>query len=305
MNTRRYLQILLASVVLASAGCQSFIKNATPAKIEANASDIYTFRVKVDENLHNVVPKSLWVELVINGETIKMKRDKANGKFMWSCDYPVPSTVSEVPYYFVAHYLAETNGTQTKEITYSTDSTKGNKPYTSIITNRYVIKIASSRSPVGATIAVVGQGFTETDKIIVGEAEAQSSLVSHSHINFIVPNLPVAKTYDVKLRTQDGDLSAGKLHIDSSTIGVQPSALNIKVGEALPVTFFIDSPAPEAGLTIDIVTDISACVVMPVVTIPAGQRSVSVSISGAQAGSGFLFISADGYDKAKVPVTVE
>jgi hypothetical protein len=305
MKTRSYFQIIMASALLAFAGCQSFIANKTPAKIEANASDIYTFRVKVDETLRNVVPNTMKVDIVINGETHAMHRDTESGKYVWSFDYPVPSNVSLVPYYYIARFLAENDGYKTSEVVYSSDIDSYGKPYSSIISNRYVIKISSPRSPVGATIAIVGQGFTDGDRIIVGDTEAKTSLVSHSHISFIVPALPVSRTYKVSLRTAEGDLAAGTLHIDPSTIGVQPNSISIKAGESVPVTFFVDSPAPAGGLTIEVVTDVPASVVMPVVTIPEGQRSVSVSVQGAQQGKGFLFISAEGYDKAKIPVAVD
>ncbi|HNX05029.1 MAG TPA: cell surface protein [Opitutales bacterium] len=304
MNTRQLFKITLASAVLALGGCQHFVENTTPVKIPANASDLYTFTVKVDENQRKIVPKTLWVEMVINGETVKMHRDR-DGKYVWTCDYPVPSNVSDVPYYFIIHFISENDGNQVKEIVYSTDETGSSKPHKSIITNRYVIRVASSRSPVGAMIPVVGQGFSPSDTIIVGDVEARTTIVSRNNLNFIVPYLPAGASYEVKLHTQDGDISAGRLRIDNSTIGVQPNALTLKQGESFPVTFFIDIPAPTGGLTIDIQTDIPASVVMPVVVIPEGQRSVSVTVQAGQPGQGVLILKTPGYEIAKIPVTVE
>jgi hypothetical protein len=306
MNFRSHFSLFAAASILLLAGCQSFIENKTPTKIEANASDLYTFKVRIDEALRHVVPGSMNVGIVINGETHEMQRDtESKGKYTWTIDYPVPNNVSEVPYYFIATYFADHDGARTKETEYSTNFTTANKPYLSIIANRYVIKISSPRSPVGATIAVVGQGFTDADRIVVGDVEAQTSLVSHSHINFVVPNMPAGKTYKVVLRTTDGDTPAGTLRIDPSTIGVQPSNISLKSGESIPVTFFIDSPAPAGGLTIDVQTAIPESVIMPVVTIPEGQRSVSVTIQGGKPGSAFLIINADGFEKAKIPISVE
>jgi len=304
MNLKGYSRIIAVAAALMLAGCQSFIQNKTPAKIEANASDLYTFKARVNEAMNHVVPNTMRMAIVINGETHEMQRDPEGGRYDWTFDYPVPSNVSDVPYYYVATYIADHDGTRTKEISYSTTS-NSDQPFKSIIANRYVIKISSPRSPVGAMIAVVGQGFTDADKIVVGDVEARTSLVSHNHINFVVPSLPAEKTYKVVLRTTDGDTPAGTLRIDPSTIGVQPSSIKLKSGESMPVTFFIDSPAPVGGLVIDVVTAIPASVIMPVVTIPEGQRSVSVTVQGGQPGSDFLIISAPGYEKAKIPISVE
>lgn len=305
MNTRQLFRITLASAALSLAGCQHFVANTTPAKIPANASDIYTFTVKVDEAQRKIVPKSLWVEMVINTETVKMHRD-SDAKYTWTCDYPVPSNVSETPYYFIAHFIVDDGGgTKVKEVVYSTDETGSSKPHKSIITNRYVIRMTSNRSPVGAMISVVGQGFSEADTIMVGDTEAKTTIVSRNALSFIVPNLPAGPSYEVKLHTQDGDISAGRLRIDTSTIGVQPNSLSLKQGDSVPVVFMIDTPAPAGGLKIDIQTDVSASVVMPEVTIPEGQRSVSITVQAGQPGQGVLILTAPGYDKAKIPVTVE
>ena len=305
MNSRSYFRVMTAALLFFVAGCQSLIQNKTPAKIEANASDLYTFRVKVDESLLNAIQGTVNVGIVINGETHAMQRDPDGGKYDWMFDYPVPSTVSDVPYYFVVTYYAMQGGNETKVVKFSTDSTPDHKPFSSIITNRYVIRISSPRSPVGATIAVVGQGFTDADKIVVGDVEAETSLVSHNHLNFVVPQLPADKTYKVVLRTMDGDSPAGSLRIDPSTIGVQPNDIKIASGDSIPITFFIDSPAPSGGLTIDVQTAIPASVIMPVVVIPEGQRSVSVTIQGGQPGSDYLVNSAEGYEKARIPIAVE
>jgi hypothetical protein len=305
MKTRHLFQISLAATLLAFAGCSTFIKNATPQKIEANASDIYTFRVKVDESLRKVMPKSMRVDIVINGETHPMVPDRAAGKYIWMYDCPIPSNVSDIDYYFIAKYYLDDSPSRTPKIEYSSDFLKSHNTYSSIITNRYVIKVASSRSPVGATIAVVGQGFTDGDKIVVGDIEAETSIVSHNHMNFIVPRLAAGQAYEVKLRTQDGDLSGGKIFIDKSTVGVQPNVISMKVGESIPVTFFVDAPAPAGGLTINVQTDIGSSIVMPVVVIPEGQRSVSVTLQASSAADGVLIIDTDGFEKAKVPVTIQ
>ena len=305
MKNRHLFQFALAASVLTLAGCNTFMSNATPQKIEANASDIYTFRVKVDESLRKVMPKSMRVDIVINGETHPMHPDRTAGKYIWMFDCPIPSNVSDVDYYFVAKYYVEGSNSRTPRIEYSSDFTKSHSTYSSIITNRYVIKVASSRSPIGATIAVVGQGFTDDDKIVVGDIVCDTRVISHNHINFIVPRLAANQSYEVKLRTADGDLSGGKIYIDRSTIGVQPNMISMKVGESIPVTFFVDAPAPAGGLTIDVQTDIGSSIIMPVVTIPEGQRSVSVTLQGASAADGVMLVGADGFEMAKVPVSIK
>ncbi|MFA5257417.1 MAG: IPT/TIG domain-containing protein [Opitutales bacterium] len=305
MKTRHIFQAVCLIAATALAGCQSFVENLTPARIEANASDIYTFRVRVDENMRSVIPKSLQVDIVVNGETHAMKLDPTMGKFVWMYEYAVPSSVSNIPYYYVLHYKVLGTSGPVDEVVYSSDLTPKHTVYTSSIVNRYVAQISSSRGPVGATIGVLGQGFTEFDKVVIGEVEAPTTFVSHNQVNFTVPPIPAGQSYEVKLRTGEGDLSAGVLRVDTATIGVQPTSVSVRAGESIPLTFFVDSPAPAGGLTINVTTNIPSSLVMPEVVIPAGQRSVSVTVSGAATGSGFIWIKADGYEEAKIPATVE
>jgi hypothetical protein len=213
--------------------------------------------------------------------------------------------VSKIPYYYVLSYKLKGESGYVDEVSYSTEFTPGNAPYVSTIVNRYVVHLSSSRGPVGALISILGQGFTEFDKIVIGNVEIATTFVSHNQLSFTIPAVPAGKSYDVMLRTGDGDLPAGRLTVDASTIGVQPTSLIINVGESVPLTFFIDSPAPEGGIAIDITTDIPECVVMPEVVIPAGQRSVSVPTQGAAAGTGYLWMEAEGFEKARIPVTVQ
>ncbi|MBN1402935.1 MAG: IPT/TIG domain-containing protein [Opitutales bacterium] len=305
MKTRHLIIAALALSATAFTACQSFVQNLTPSRIEANASDIYTFRVKVDENMRSVIKGTMNVEIVINGETHLMRRDEALGKFIWMYEYQVPSNVSTIPYYFILKYQSKGNTGPVNETVYSTDFTPEHRPYSSNIINRYVAQISSSRGPVGATIGILGQGFTEFDRVMVGEVEAPTSFVSHSQLNFTIPPIAAGQTYNVSVRTGDGDLSAGMLRVDAATIGVQPTALSLGVGDSVPLTFFIEGAAPAGGLIINVTTDIPNNIVMPVVVIPAGQRSVSVTVQGLSYGSGHLWISAEGYQESKLPISVQ
>jgi outer membrane murein-binding lipoprotein Lpp len=291
MNTRRLVIAIISLTAALLAGCSSFVQNLTPARFEANASDIYTFRVKVDEKMRNVIKGTMKVELVTDGKSYKMKPDPVLGKYVWMYELQVPSNVSTIPYYFVLNYQSEGNSGPVNEKVYSTEFTPEHKTYTSTIANRYVAQISSSRGPVGSTIGILGQGFTNYDKVVIGDVEAPTVFVSHSQLNFSIPPIPAGKTYVVSVRTGDGDLTAGRLRVDAATIGVQPTALSLGVGDSVPLTFFIDGVAPAGGLLIEVTTDIPNSIVMPVVVIPAGQRSVSVTIQGAAFGSGYLWIS--------------
>jgi len=305
MKTRHLFQAACLFAAIAFSGCQSFVQNLTPARIEANASDIYTFRIKVDENMRNVIPNTMRVDIVVNGETHAMRRDLTIGKFVWVYEYQVPSNVSNIPFYAVLHYKSSGNAGPVDEVLYSTDLTPGNKLYSSSIVNRYVAQISSSRGPVGATIGVLGQGFTEFDKVVIGDVEAPTLFVSHNQLNFTIPPMAAGQTYDIKVRTGDGDLNAGNLRIDSATIGIQPTSLSLRNGESLPITFYVDSAAPVGGLIISVTTNVPNSIIMPEVVIPAGQRSVSVPVDGAAPGSGFIWVKADGYQEVRVPVSVE
>lgn len=104
--------------------------------------------------------------------------------------------------------------------------------------------------------------------------------------------------------TLSSGLEVGTIRVDPATVRVVPSSLDLAQGESGMLIFSIPTPAPAGGMVINVTTDAPASVVMPEVFVPAGDRSVNVSVQGGQPGSGSLYISVSGQNEIIVPVTV-
>ena len=101
-----------------------------------------------------------------------------------------------------------------------------------------------------------------------------------------------------------GALDIGNFRIDESVLGVSPSSLEIKSGDSATLLFKIDFEAPDAGLPIDVRTDISQSVIMPVAIITKGNKTVNIPIRGGEPGEGKLVVTAPGYQPVEVPIRV-
>ncbi|MGQ9454251.1 MAG: Ig-like domain-containing protein, partial [Armatimonadota bacterium] len=84
-----------------------------------------------------------------------------------------------------------------------------------------------------------------------------------------------------------------------------PSYLPIAEGRSSTLQLMIPNDAPPGGLTANVVSSNSSIVVVPsTVTIPGGQRSVKVSVSGVTAGEAVVTASAEGFTSAQASVRV-
>ena len=303
MKTR--LLSLLALAALALSGCSTPIRDITPARLEANPSGIYTFRMEATPPKANVVEGSIRAQIVINGEVHDMYPSETLGRKVYEYEYRVPASVSDVSYYYVVTYEYIQDGRKRQATHYSTDSRPDNRLNQARIVNRYVVQLGTTRSPVGVPVSVMGAGFSQYDRVKVGDAEAETRYISPTTLTFTVPALPAGRTYEVSVVTGEGELNAGRLRIDSSSITVQPARVSLSAGDREQLTFIIDGPAAPGGLNVTVETDIPASVIMPEVTIPPGARSVSVTVQGGGSGKGKLVISAPGYDPVTVPIEVQ
>jgi len=279
------------------AGCGDLtLSNLTPKKIPKNPSRIYTLSLDAQINNGSVSRDTLLAEIVIDGNTYPMQKSEA-GKDIWEYDYRLPGDRRGAKYlYKVTYDVGGIHGKSKKEVRSALQ--------TFLLSNRYVISLQSERGPVGATIPVLGSGFTEFDKIVVGEQEAVTSHVSDSQLTFVVPSLKAGETYPVALEGANGQDPVGNFRIDPSTISVEPSKLSLQSGQTELMLFQISFEAPPAGLYIDIKTDIPASIKMPEVIIPGGARTVSVNVQGGQPGTGSIKIAMPGFDEVTIPVEV-
>ena len=288
--------IYIVSASLLFSGCQNTFTNLTPARIPTNPSGIYTISCTVNPSSANVVKGTLKASITIDGKTHPMRKSSSNSR-VFTYDYVVPNDRTEAKYFFTSKYYADIKGAEReREMT--------SKLYRMSLTNKYVISMQSERGPVGTEIPIVGRGFREHDRVIVGDFEAETRFMSDVALSFFVPPLPAYETYPVTLKTNSGELDVGQFRIDPSVFTVTPSSISVNAGQETIILFAIQEPAPSGGLLIDVTTDIASSVIMPEVVIPSGARTVRIPIEGGQAGNGSLFINAPGFTEITIPIQV-
>jgi hypothetical protein len=286
---------LSASLLLAS-GCSSVIVNMTSETVSANPSNIYTITAKVRPNDSNYVRGTVKPRIVIAGKVHDMVPSPL-GEHLFEYDFTMPPGVTEVPYYIVATYQVNNNGIIGIREKFT--------PITRLrLTDRYVYTMDANRAPVGATVGVVGRGFTPQDVVYVDNVPARTVFESTNALSFAVPAVPAGRSYRVSVVNPTGTSPVGTLRVDGLAIRVTPSSLHLATGQNAALTFTLPSPAPAGGLLIDVTTDIPRSVIMPEVIVPAGSTSVTVTVQGGAPGSGALFVSTPGAGELTVPVMV-
>tara|TARA_Y100000588_G_scaffold357830_1_gene415432 strand:- start:151 stop:1053 length:903 start_codon:yes stop_codon:yes gene_type:complete len=298
----KQIQIFPSLVVLATglfflSGCGDItLTNLTPKKLPKNPSRIYTLSVDAQINNGAVDRGSMGAEIVIDGKAYPMEKSEA-GKDIYEFDYRLPGERRDAKYFYKIKYSLENiAGTTKKEVKSALQQ------FT--LSNRYVITLESERAPVGATIPVLGRGFTEFDKIVLGEDEAITNFVSESQLSFIVPTLEAGKTYKVSMEGAKGREPIGNFRVDPSTINVIPKMLSLQPGQKELMIFQIQFEAPPGGLFIDVKTDVPNSVKMPEVIVPGGARTVSINVQGGEPGSGSIVIRMPGFEEVVIPVQV-
>lgn len=282
---------------LTSCNQPSFI-NLTSGNLSQNPSGIYTLQTELEIQDRQVKQDTIEVFAVVGGDTFPMVKDPVN-PFLWSCDYKLPQGFDEATYYYLAKYSIHgtTSGSSPKEVKSDLQVFR--------LENRYVGNLASYRGPVGVEIAVQGRGMTKYDSITLGGSKATTRFLSENELRFTVPALPSGIDYPVQLiGGPHGALDIGNFRIDESVLGVVPSSLEIKSGDSATLLFKIDFEAPEAGLTIDVKTNIPSSVIMPEATISQGNKTVNIPIRGGEPGEGKLVVTAPGYQPVEVPLRV-
>lgn len=293
--------LFLLGGILALAGCSTTFQDYTPERIPQNPSGIYTFSFSTELPSSNRVDGSERAKIVINGQTYDMERSSEDD-LTFTFDYKMPPGVTEARYYYIVSWdysSADGIATATR---YST--VEDGKIYQARLINRYPIQLVNDRGPAGASIPIVGNGFSSQDVVLVGDTEALTTVHSSNSLEFIVPPLPAGRTWPITLRTGSGDLSAGNFRIDEAAFSVQPQELFLSSGEMDFLIVEIDNAAPLGGLYVDARTDIPNSLIIPEITIAEGSRSVNVNVTAGEPGSGILVLSVPGYAPIEIPVTV-
>lgn len=293
--------LFLLGALLLLAGCNTTFQDFTPERIPQNPSGIYTFSFTAELPKGTRIEGTERAQIVINGETFDMIRSSADD-LSFTYDYKMPPGVTEARYYYIVSWdYSAANGTKTA-MRYSTVET--GKVFQARLINRYPIQMVNDRGPAGASIPIVGNGFTSQDVVVIGGTEALTTIHSPNSLEFVVPSLPAGRTYRVALRTGSGDLSAGFFRVDEAALRVQPQQVNLMSGDMDFLIVETENVAPLGGLYIDAQTDIPQSLIMPEIIIPEGARSVNVNVTAGEPGSGVLVLTVPGYAPIEIPVTV-
>ena len=332
MTQRKFSFWTIAALGLVTflTGCQSRFNNLTPERIPQNPSGLYTFSFGAQLIATNVVEDSERATITINGESFPMVRSDEGGR-IFTYDYAMPLGLNEARYFFTLEYDYTNLGGSGTNAFFSTDEEGG--VYVARLINRYAIQLVADRGPPGATIDLVGSGFSPGDVIIIGGQAANTTINDGNSLDFVVPFLQTGMTYDVALRTAQGELPVGRFRVDPARSGssvamaggttggtgfnsefssgnagalsVFPPSLELFEGESLILLVQLSGVAPPGGLAVDVTTDVPESVIMPEVVIPAGAQTVSVSVEGGIPGSGNLYLTIPGSPELVVPVIVE
>ncbi len=293
---KRYFALLLAASALAFAGCDVKVTDLTPPSMKANPSNVYTITAQVAVTNSAVVKESVVAEVIINGKAHPMQ-PAPGGSSLYEYDFKMPSGFNEARYYLLIQYdRKRTEGTTRKEISTELSSFR--------VERRYSVDLEVDRAPVGTKVAILGRGFSSSDKVMVGDVAAATRLESSTSLAFYVPSMPEGRNYEVKVLGANGEMSAGFIRIDASNIRVTPSSISMNSGQRRPITFTIPETAPPGGLKVVVTTDVPNSVIMPDVVIPAGQRSTSVNVEGGDPGSGNIYVEVPGYSEVVLPISI-
>lgn len=290
---RRSILGVMGAALLLLSGCDLDVKNLTPPTFSENPSQTYSITVQVTKRSGVIVDDSIQPNIVIDGQIFPMSRSPL-GDDIYEFDYRLPSGRQSGAYYFLVNYETKAGSKPGSLDTYT-------ELYEFTVVNRYALTLEVNRAPVGAKVGVLGRGFTPSDTVIVGGMPARTNFESSTSLSFYLPAVAAGQNHQVTLSS---GLDVGTIRVDPATVRVVPSSLDLASGESGMLIFSIPSPAPAGGMLINVTTDAPASVVMPEVMVPAGDRSVNVSVQGGQPGNGSLFISVSGQNEIVVPVTV-
>jgi hypothetical protein len=279
-------------------GCSTpVLTPLAPDSLPENPSQLYTLSVRFAPHAAIIVPGSVNIQIVIDGQPHAMTKSQV-GTDIYTYDHQAAAGQAELTYYILASYSSrDQRGAVTKHDEFS--SLQHAK-----ISGRYVLSLETGRGPVGARIGILGRGFTSQDQISLDGTPARTIPESPTAISFYVPAVPSGRSYQVRITNAAGTTVAGTFTVDSSSVTITPAVLNLRVGETQTLTFALPTVAPAGGTLLDVMTDVPESVIMPEVIVPAGSTSVRVQVRGRAPGSGGLFLKGYGNGEVAMPVRV-
>ncbi|MEI6860877.1 MAG: IPT/TIG domain-containing protein [Verrucomicrobiota bacterium] len=299
LHASRILRAASAAFGLAAlVGCTTpVLTTLTPDSLPENPSQLYTLSLRFAPHAAFVLPDSVSIQIVIDGQPHPMTKSAA-GTEIYTYDHQTASGQTELTYYFLASFSSrDQRGVITKHDEYT-------PLQHAKISGRYVLSLETGRGPVGARIGILGRGFTPQDQISLDNTPARTVPESPTALSFYVPAVPNGRSYQVKITNAAGTTIAGTFTVDASNVTITPTALNLRVGETQTLTFTLPTVAPAGGTMLDVMTDVPNTVMMPEVVIPAGANGVRVQVRGLTPGTGSLFLKGYGSGEVTVPVQV-
>jgi hypothetical protein len=283
----------IAALSLLSGCAVITLTNLTAPALPDNPSEIYTFTIRVHPKSTMVEQNTIEPRIVVDGQVYPMKKSPLPE--IWEFDYQLPAGRQEIAYYYLCDYSLDDQGNH-----------RPGQAFTELqhatIARRYVMSLDANRGPVGATIGILGRGFTSADQVLFNGQPVRSAFASPNSINFFVPPVPPG-VYQVTVSNSGGATPVGSFRVDGSSVSIVPTSLNLATGQTESITFNIGTTAPAGGLLLDVATDIPESVIMPEVLVPEGANSVTVPVKGGRPGTGRLVLRGYG-DGQTVSVTV-
>lgn len=282
-------------LLLSLVGCSKTLTNVTPQVAQRNPSNRYRFTTQCNVDPAKVIPGSFQLDLIIDGERHPLQSETLTPAFYFY-DHTMNAERTNAKYYFELNYQQNNRG----KLKNRTDKT----PLSEFkIQERCCFCLDNERGPVGAEMKVLGRGFTEGDRIILGEYNTPTSFVSENVLSFQIPPVIAGKIYPVYTLCNGDKNFVGNLLVDNSRFSIDPERLEMSKGEKTDL-LIETSCTLNTDLYVNITTDIPDSIIMPEVRIPYGETSTHVTIEGGEAGEGSLFISAQGFDEIELPVKI-
>jgi hypothetical protein len=250
--------------------------------------------MSIDGKKKDIIRDSCHARVAIDGEMRKMSK---GDDLEFTYNYKRPAGRHKAKYYY--------------EVDFRERISKGSRVrfersglYDLTIVNRYVVGFESNRGIPGSAVTLLGRGFEEGDYVEIDGVPCQTTFVSQHSLSFVVPLMERCGRYHAKLVSDNGDIGLGDFHVDQVTFYTNLPAVDLVSGEKQVLVVSIDFEAPENGILIDVTTNVPESVIMKDILIPAGAKSASAVIQGGEAGSGMLYLSADGFEELKIPIEI-
>lgn len=298
MKAKRILVSATIVSLLCLTGCSIRIVNLTPPQFLPSPTGSHTLTAQVDVKQQRVVPDSLRIFVVIDGEQRPMSK-KPSSDHVFEYDYKPPAKKLMVRFYYVLNYMVSRKNKSPvlKQIISDLHQAQLPDPIT--------LRLDKKRAAVDTQVTLHGEQFTDRDRVLVDGTPCETTFISSKKLQFLVPEIKPSFGYTVEVFTSRGILEAGTLRVDAANpLKVLPKKLDLKIGQPKALAFMLNYPAPYGGLYIDVTTDIPDSITMPEVLIAERTRTVSVTIKGEQISNGHLFIKAGKLPEIIVPVTV-